>query len=311
MSTYLSSKKVEFQKYVQELQNHICSEIEAIDGKEQFLIEDWKREGFGYGSTRVISNGNVIEKGGVNISVVEGKLPESMQKNFNVENADFFVTGLSLVLHPKNPFAPTVHANYRYFELYDEKTGELTDQWFGGGADLTPYYLFTDDAKHFHLAHKKACDLFGSEYYPNFKEECDNYFVNHHRGETRGIGGLFFDYMRPTENQSANVLFDLSKSLGYAFTEAYSPILNRRKDNDFTEEQRYWQEIRRGRYVEFNLIHDRGTRFGLKTKGRIESILMSLPPRVRWDYNFMPEKGSEEERLIQHLKPIDWINYKG
>ena len=174
---------------------------------------------------------------------------------------------------------------------------------------MTPYYLFDEDAVHFHKTHKDICDRFDESFYPKFKEECDNYFLNHHREESRGIGGIFFDYMRPTDEMSSHDLFEFAKTAGFGFTDAYLPILKRRKDKEFTEEQRYWQEIRRGRYVEFNLIHDRGTLFGLKTKGRIESILMSLPPRVRWDYNFTSEEGSEEERLLERLKnPVDWVS---
>ncbi len=305
----LVSKKDEFIKFVSDVQEHICEKVEAIDGKAKFQIDDWTRDGFGYGSTRVISDGAVIEKGGVNFSVVGGELPKALQEKFEVDEASFFASGISLVLHPQNPFAPTVHANYRYFELYDRESESLKDLWFGGGADMTPYYLFDEDAVHFHETHKDICDQFDESFYPKFKEECDNYFLNHHREESRGIGGIFFDYMRPTEEMSSDDLFEFAKTAGFGFTDAYLPILEKRKDMEFTEEQRYWQEIRRGRYVEFNLIHDRGTLFGLKTKGRIESILMSLPPRVRWDYNFIPEEGSEEERLLERLKnPIDWVS---
>ena len=308
MSIHLQSKKKAFIEYVKDVQQHICDEIEAVDGSK-FQIENWEREDFGYGSTRVLSGGDVIEKGGVNISVVGGKLPEAMKEQFKVDEAAFFATGVSLVLHPRNPFAPTVHANYRYFELYDESGKELKDIWFGGGADLTPYYLFPEDAKHFHLVHKQVCDSFDPNFYPRFKKECDEYFFNHHRNESRGIGGLFFDYLRPDEEQSADTLFEFSKAAGFAFTDAYIPILKRRIKMEYEEKHRYWQEIRRGRYVEFNLIHDRGTLFGLKTNGRIESILMSLPPQVRWEYDYHPESGSEEEELVKHLKPVDWINY--
>lgn len=303
------SIKSQFTKFVSNVQQHICDELEAVEGTQKFLIEDWEREGFGGGSTRIIEGGEVIEKGGVNVSTVGGPLPEAMQKKFKVAESDFFATGVSLVIHPRNPFAPTVHANYRYFELYDKNSGKLLDQWFGGGADMTPYYLFPEDARHFHQVHKKVCDQFDPEYYPVFKAECDAYFYNHHREEARGIGGLFFDYQRPDENRTAQELFDFAKAAGFAFTEAYIPILKKRKDSEYNEEHRKWQEIRRGRYVEFNLIHDRGTLFGLKTKGRIESILMSLPPQVRWVYDHHPEAGSPEAKLIEHLKPIDWINY--
>lgn len=302
--------KEKFSQLVSDIQQHICDRIEAIDGKAVFQIENWEREGFGHGSTRVIANGNVFEKGGVNVSKVAAPLPKALQEKFDVEESDFFATGVSLVIHPINPFVPTVHANYRYFELYDKETGELKDFWFGGGADLTPYYIFPEDAIHFHTVHKQVCDASMTGLYEKYKAECDAYFFNHHRDETRGIGGLFFDYERPDEQRSVDDLFEFSKNAGLAFTDAYLPIVEKRKDLDFTEQQRYWQEIRRGRYVEFNLIHDRGTLFGLKTKGRIESILMSLPPRVRWDYDFQVEPGSAEENLINHLKPIDWINYE-
>lgn len=305
----LVSQKAEFSKFIKEAQQHICDKVEEVDGVAKFQIDDWTRDGFGGGSTRVISKGAVIEKGGVNYSIVGGTLPDALKKKFDVEDAEFFACGISLVLHPKNPFAPTVHANYRYFELYDSETGILKDQWFGGGADMTPYYLFDEDAIHFHKTHKAICDQFDESFYPKFKEECDNYFLNDHRAERRGIGGIFFDYMRPSEVKSAYNLFEFAKAAGFGFVDAYLPILEKRKDMEFTEDQRYWQEIRRGRYVEFNLIHDRGTLFGLKTKGRIESILMSLPPRVRWDYNFTPDEGSEEERLLERLKnPVNWVD---
>lgn len=309
MNDQLTSKKEEFSAFVSDVQQHICDELEAVDGAQQFLIEDWEREGFGGGSTRVIADGDVIEKGGVNVSAVGGPLPEAMRKKFEVPDSEFFATGVSLVIHPRNPFAPTVHANYRYFELYDKESGELRDQWFGGGADLTPYYLFKEDAKHFHEVHKEVCDSFDPKLYPKYKAECDTYFYNHHRDESRGIGGLFFDYERPTKERTAEDLLAFSKKAGYAFTDSYVPILRQRKDMPYSEEHRKWQEIRRGRYVEFNLIHDRGTLFGLKTKGRIESILMSLPPQVRWEYDHQPEAGSPEAEMVEHLKPIDWINY--
>ncbi|WP_421773840.1 oxygen-dependent coproporphyrinogen oxidase [Gracilimonas sp.] len=306
----LKSKKEEFSRSVKDVQQHICDELEAVDGAQKFRIEDWEREGFGGGSTRIIADGEVIEKGGVNVSAVGGPLPEAMQKKFEVPESEFFATGVSLVIHPRNPFVPTVHANFRYFELYDKDTGELKDQWFGGGADMTPYYLFPEDAKHFHQVLKKVCDRFDPNYYPDFKAECDAYFYNHHRDEARGIGGLFFDYQRPDENRTADDLFEFSKAAGFAFTDAYLPIMKKRKDHEYEQKHRDWQEIRRGRYVEFNLIHDRGTLFGLKTKGRIESILMSLPPKVQWVYDHHPEANSPEAELVEHLKPVDWINYK-
>ncbi|MCG0017281.1 oxygen-dependent coproporphyrinogen oxidase [Winogradskyella immobilis] len=299
--------KDKFFKYIQDLQNTITSKLESIDGKATFQEDIWKRPEGGGGRTRVIENGKVFEKGGVNISGVHGKLPESMQNYFGVKDADFFACGLSLVLHPKNPMVPTVHANWRYFEMYNSQ-GEIVDSWFGGGQDLTPYYLFEDDAKHFHKVCKIACDKHSAEFYSTYKTKCDTYFYNAHRNEARGIGGLFFDYCKKTEAMSMENWYDFVTEVGNSFLESYVPIVEKRKALSYTEAQRNWQEIRRGRYVEFNLVHDKGTLFGLKTNGRIESILMSLPPHVQWVYNHHPEEGSEEEKLIKILQnPIDWV----
>ncbi|RNC88250.1 MAG: oxygen-dependent coproporphyrinogen oxidase [Winogradskyella sp.] len=298
--------KDKFYAYIQNLQDQITSKLEEIDGLERFQEDIWKRPEGGGGRTRVIENGRVFEKGGVNISAVHGKLPVTMQQHFGVTDADFFACGLSLVLHPKNPMVPTVHANWRYFEMYDSK-GNIADQWFGGGQDLTPYYLFEEDAKHFHQVCKKACDNHNSNFYQKYKARCDEYFYNSHRNEARGLGGLFFDYCKKTDDMSMENWFNFVTEVGDSFLEAYVPIVERRKDIQYSEAQRNWQEIRRGRYVEFNLVHDKGTLFGLKTNGRIESILMSLPPHVQWAYNHHPEKGSEEEKLINVLQnPIDW-----
>ncbi|AUP79309.1 oxygen-dependent coproporphyrinogen oxidase [Flavivirga eckloniae] len=303
-STTIKSK---FYQYIQDLQNTITSKLEAIDSKATFQEDIWKRPEGGGGRTRVIENGNVFEKGGVNISGVHGKLPESMQAYFKVGDVDFFACGLSLVLHPKNPMVPTVHANWRYFEMYD-KQGEIIDSWFGGGQDLTPYYLFEEDAIHFHQICKTACDNHNPEFYPKYKARCDEYFYNAHRNEGRGIGGLFFDYCKTSETMTMESWYDFVTEVGDSFLEAYTPIVEKRKDLSYTEAQRNWQEIRRGRYVEFNLVHDKGTLFGLKTNGRIESILMSLPPHVQWVYDHQPETGSEEEKLIEVLKtPKNWI----
>jgi coproporphyrinogen III oxidase/REP element-mobilizing transposase RayT len=309
--------KDKFFAYIQKLQDTITSKLEAIDGKAKFQEDIWKRPEGGGGRTRVIENGALFEKGGVNISGVYGKLPDSMQKYFGVKDADFFACGLSLVLHPKNPMVPTVHANWRYFEMYDHE-GYIVDQWFGGGQDLTPYYLFDEDAKHFHQVCKTACDKHNSEFYPKYKARCDEYFYNSHRNEGRGLGGLFFDYLKSSEasakddevrfNMTMQNWYDFVTEVGDSFLEAYVPIVEKRKDLPYTKEQRDWQEIRRGRYVEFNLVHDKGTLFGLKTNGRIESILMSLPPHVQWVYDHHPEEGSEEERLINVLQnPLDWV----
>lgn len=304
--------KQRFTDYLRNLQNEICSELEKLDGKARFRHDDWEREGGGGGHTRVIEKGDLFEKGGVNISTVFGELPGLIRNRFEVEQGWFWAGGLSLVLHPQSPMVPTVHANFRYFELYDdEEMNGIRDCWFGGGADLTPYYLWDEDAVHFHKVFKEACDIHGTELYPRFKKECDNYFYNDHRDEARGIGGLFFDYLRPDEERSAEDWYAFTTGTGDAFLDAYVPIVKRRKEEPYDEKHRYFQEIRRGRYVEFNLIHDRGTLFGLKTKGRTESILMSLPPRVRWDYDYRVEKESEEAYLLERLKnPIDWIAYE-
>ena len=300
--------KDKFYEYIQILQDRITSKLEAVDGVAQFQEDIWKRTEGGGGRTRVIENGHVFEKGGVNISAVHGQLPKTMQQYFGVADANFFACGLSLVLHPKNPMVPTVHANWRYFEMYDA-IGNIVDQWFGGGQDLTPYYLFDEDAKHFHQVCKTACDIHNAEFYPKYKSRCDEYFYNAHRNEARGIGGLFFDYCKANEAIQMQDWYNFVTEIGDSFLDAYLPIIERRKDLDYTEAQRNWQEIRRGRYVEFNLVHDKGTLFGLKTNGRIESILMSLPPHVQWVYDHHPEAGSEEEKIIKVLQnPIDWVS---
>ncbi|MAU14815.1 MAG: oxygen-dependent coproporphyrinogen oxidase [Muricauda sp.] len=299
--------KNKFYEYIQQLQDTITSKLEELDGSAKFQQDFWEREEGGGGRTRVIENGAVFEKGGVNISKVHGPLPKSMQNYFGVEDVDFFACGLSLVIHPKSPMVPTVHANWRYFEMYD-KQGNIVDQWFGGGQDLTPYYLFEEDAIHFHTICKQACDAHNPEFYPAYKKKCDDYFWNTHRNEARGIGGLFFDYCKATEETSMEDWYNFVTEVGDSFLEAYVPIVEKRKGLPYTQDQRDWQEIRRGRYVEFNLVHDKGTLFGLRTNGRIESILMSLPPHVQWRYDHHPEKGSEEEKLLEVLKkPKNWV----
>jgi coproporphyrinogen III oxidase len=315
--------------FIHQLQDDICAALESADGKAMFKEDQWERAEGGGGKTRIIANGNVIEKGGVNTSIVFGtvtnqmraqlKLP-TLQNSIVTNNAQsevppsggqgvsWFAAGLSLVIHPSNPFVPTVHCNYRMFELYDENE-QVVDRWFGGGTDLTPYYLFEEDAKHFHQAYKDACDKSDASFYPAFKKQCDDYFVNTHRNnERRGIGGIFYDYKKPNGQQDDEFWMNLAKNCGYAFMDAYIPIVNKRKETPYSEANKYWQEIRRGRYTEFNLVHDRGTTFGLKTNGRTESILMSLPPTVRFDYNSTPEPGSEEDQLLQAcLHPKDWL----
>ena len=299
--------KDQFYKYIENLQDSITSKIEEVDGLAKFEEDIWQRQEGGGGRTRVIENGAIFEKGGVNISAVHGELPEVLRKQFNADEGTFFACGLSLVLHPINPMIPTVHANWRYFEMYDT-TGEMVTQWFGGGQDLTPYYLFEEDAIHFHTVCKNVCDSYSPDFYSTFKKNCDDYFWNAHREEARGVGGLFFDYLKSTNCYSIQDRYDFVTAVGASFLESYLPIVKKRKDIPFTISQKDWQEIRRGRYVEFNLVHDRGTLFGLKTNGRIESILMSLPPIVQWKYNYSPEEDSEEQKLIEVLtNPKEWV----
>ena len=295
---------------IYQLQDNICSALEAVDGKATFAEDEWQRaEGKGGGGlTKVIQNGNVFEKGGVNTSVVYGHVTDKMRKYLQMDGEKWFAAGISSVLHPVNPFVPTIHFNYRMFELYNEQD-EVSDRWFGGGTDLTPYYLFEEDARHFHQTYKNVCDEFDVAFYPAFKAECDQYFVNSHRNnEMRGIGGIFYDHKRPSENQDAQFWMNFGKACGEAFIPAYLPIVEKRKEMTYDKKNKHWQEIRRGRYTEFNLLHDRGTVFGLKTNGRTESILMSLPPTVRFEYNYQPRPGSEEDKLLQAcLQPREWI----
>ncbi|HTN36879.1 MAG TPA: oxygen-dependent coproporphyrinogen oxidase [Arachidicoccus sp.] len=308
--------------YILSLQRIICEALEKTDGKARFQTEAWARkandphhenEGGG-GKTNIITGGHIFEKGGVNTSIVYGLVSEKMRQQLGMDGHKWFACGLSLVLHPFNPFVPTTHANWRYFELYDD-AGVLLDRWFGGGADLTPYYLFEEDARHFHNTYKMAMQPFGASLYPTYKTWCDNYFNNAHRGfEMRGIGGIFYDHLKPGEatdthpvGMNLEQLFAFQKASADQFLHSYLPIVQRRAELPFNADQKYWQEIRRGRYVEFNLIHDRGTLFGLKTNGRTESILMSLPPTVRFDYNYQPAKDSPEEQLLAVCKtPRNW-----
>lgn len=294
---------------IHQLQDRICEELEKMDGRGKFSEDVWTRPEGGGGKTRVLANGKVIEKGGVNSSVVFGEVTDAMRTQLKIDGARWFACGLSIVIHPFNPFVPTVHCNYRMFELYNEKD-EVIDRWFGGGTDLTPYYLFDEDALHFHKTYKDVCDQFDNNFYSTFKKQCDNYFVNWHRNEERrGIGGIFYDYQRPSNEQPVEFWMNFGRACGEAFITAYIPIAEKRKLAVFNDAHKHWQEIRRGRYTEFNLVHDRGTLFGLKTNGRIESILMSLPPTVRFEYNYQPAPGSEEDKLLQAcLHPRDWLN---
>lgn len=297
-------------RYLKNLQERICAELEREDGAAKFIEDSWQRDGGGGGRTRILvnkenANGAVFEKGGVNFSHVFGdKLPPSASAvRPELAGRSFQAAGVSLVIHPDNPYVPTSHANVRVFIA--EKPGEAPVWWFGGGYDLTPYYPFEEDCVHWHKTAKEACDPFGADIYPRFKKWCDEYFFLKHRNETRGVGGLFFDDFHELGPEKS---FDLLKSIGDSYTKAYLPIVNKRKKTAFTEHEKEFQRYRRGRYVEFNLVYDRGTLFGLQSGGRTESILMSLPPEVKWGYDWKPEPGSAEERLhIEFLKPRNWI----
>lgn len=293
---------------VRTTQNEICTAISELDGTP-FREDTWERDGGGGGTSRVIQNGNVFEKAGVNVSVVHGTLSKEAARSMGGgaklgdDDLDFFATGVSLVIHPHNPMAPTVHANFRYFERGDgQKPGSW---WFGGGADLTPSYLFEEDCVHFHQTLKNACDAHDPRYYPEYKLWCDRYFRIPHRGESRGVGGIFFDDLN---EKPADEILAFSSSCAAAIVPAYVPLVARRKDMAFTQAEKEWQQIRRGRYVEFNLVYDRGTTFGLRTAGRIESILMSLPLTARWEYCQEPVPGSAEDQLLEVLRePRDWV----
>ncbi len=292
---------------VMEHQDAICGAFEAIDGG-RFREDVWERPEGGGGRTRILQDGRVLEKAGVNVSVVHGTLSAKAAaamgggRDLDGRDLDFFAAGLSLVVHPRNPMAPTVHANYRYFERGD---GEADGSWwFGGGSDLTPAYLFEEDAVHFHTTLKAACDRHDRAFYPRFKTWCDEYFHLPHRNEARGIGGIFFDDLH---DRDRDALFRFVREGLEAFLPSYLPILERRASTPYTDDQKEWQEVRRGRYVEFNLLYDRGTLFGLNTGGRVESILMSLPLRVRWEYDRTPGKDGREQRLLEVLRsPVQW-----
>ncbi|WP_338790398.1 oxygen-dependent coproporphyrinogen oxidase [Bernardetia sp. MNP-M8] len=302
LSNDFTQHKTQISTWFQGLQSRICQALEETDGKSSFQIDTWERKGGGGGKSRVIENGNLIEKGGVNFSAVFGESPAQMLKLMKLEPADFFATGVSIVLHPKNPLVPIIHMNVRYFEMSNGI------YWFGGGIDLTPHYVFDEDAKFFHHSLKTACDKHHKSYYPEFKKKADDYFYIPHRKETRGIGGIFFDHLKEQEDITKQDRWDFVREIGEAFAPIYTQIANKNKTLPFTKEQTEWQRIRRGRYVEFNLVYDRGTKFGLETDGRTESILMSLPPEANWQYAHEPQKGSEEERTLSLLKKgIDWV----
>ena len=287
----------------QTIQDEICAGLELADGLGKFEEEIWEREGGGGGRTRILQHGAIIEKGGVNFSAVYGKLPEPIKKAFGVSEEDFFATGISIVIHPNHPWVPIIHMNIRYFELSDEV------RWFGGGIDLTPHYIISEDAQFFHQGLKKVCDSFNKTFYQEFKTWADNYFYIKHREETRGIGGIFYDRLSPkTANIDWDEIFEFSKALGRSFLPIYTELIARNRSKAFTQEEKEWQYQRRSRYAEFNLVYDAGTKFGLETNGRIESILMSLPPQANWVYNFVPTEGSLEAETLSLLKKdINWV----
>jgi len=294
--------------YFESFQDRLCARLANVDGGAEFREDLWDYApgdgpGVGGGRTRVIEGGALFEKAGVNVSALEGRLSDRIADRLNAEQRNFFATGVSIVIHPENPHIPTTHANLRYLELTDDD-GKPQRAWFGGGADLTPYYPDDEAAVQFHTALKSACDGYQADAYRRFKEECDRYFFLAHRGEARGVGGIFYDYLEQDLDQT----FSFTKSVGEAFLNVYPEIVEGRRDKPWTAEQRDWQLHRRGRYVEFNLIYDRGTLFGLETKGRTESILMSLPPHVRWSYDYDAKAGSAEEKLMQVVRePRDWV----
>ncbi len=288
---------------MRQFQDDLCQELENCDGKARFKEDAWVHHTGGGGRTRVIQQGNVFEKGGVNFSAVTGKLPEPVAKALLLPDPEYFATGVSVVIHPENPMVPITHMNVRYFEAGNG------DSWFGGGIDLTPIYIDKEQSRFFHTQLKNVCDIHQPTYYPEFKKWADDYFFITHRQETRGIGGVFFDRLTGTEKISLTDRFNFVHDLAYTFAPTYTSLVNENRELSYNEQQKQWQLLRRGRYVEFNLAIDRGTKFGLETSGRIESILMSLPNLAGWEYNFVPAPGSPEAQTQELLKKdIDWLN---
>jgi len=289
--------------YFKTLQDSICDQLEIADGQGQFKEDRWERPGGGGGRSRVIQ-GEHIQKGGVNFSAVHGVLNDKAGKALGIEPGPFYATGVSIVLHPKNPHVPIIHMNVRYFEMNDSV------YWFGGGIDLTPHYIIPEQAGSFHRSLKKVCDAHHQDYYPKFKQWADDYFYLRHRKETRGVGGIFFDRLSESEGISKADRFAFVQSVGEAFAPAYIHLLALNKGKEVTDDHLQWQALRRGRYVEFNLVWDRGTKFGLETDGRTESILMSMPPQANWVYDYQAQAGSPEEETLKLLKKqIQWIDY--
>ena len=291
-----SKQYVEMNNFINHLQNLICSKLEESE-VIKFREDTWLHNEGGGGKTRVLENGLIIEKGAVNTSSIMGRLTEQSAKQISSEIQDFAVCGISVIIHPESPKIPTIHMNVRYFELENGRS------WFGGGIDLTPYYPLTDDFQLFHQVLKNACEGVIPDSYTKLKTECDKYFTIQHRNEMRGIGGIFFDYI----DGKNPVHFDLVKSVGNSFLDAYLPIIKMRFTESYSDDDKKFQLLRRGRYVEFNLIYDRGTLFGLKTNGRVESILVSLPPKINFYYNREPKPGSPQEEMLKYYQPVDWV----
>ncbi len=299
----------EVKSFFMSLQNDICAAVESTDGKAKFHEDAWSREGGGGGRTRVLQDGEIIDKGGVNWSGVHGELPDNIQKALGLESKFFFATGVSIVMHTVNPNVPIIHMNVRYFETRKSKdSSEIEDAWFGGGIDLTPHYVIDEDAKWFHEQLKAACDQHNLDYYPKHKKWADDYFFIKHRKETRGVGGIFFDRLKANSIISLADLFAYVKTVGETFAPTYTKLMSKNSELTYGESELEWQKIRRGRYVEFNLVYDKGTKFGLDTDGRIESILMSLPRMAGWPYDYKPEPNSREAYTLDKLKKgIDWV----
>ena len=305
-------EKTDIASWFQRLQNEICQGLELADGQGVFQEDQWDRPGGGGGKTRTLTDGAVIEKGGVNFSEVYGETPAKILAALELEQSDFYATGVSIVLHPRSPMVPIIHMNVRYFEMTPRDNQTKHTWWFGGGIDLTPHYIDAVDAQYFHQQLKQVCDRHHPSYYPEFKKWADDYFFLKHREETRGVGGIFFDRLSDQQGFNLNRRWEFVQEVAQTFVPIYSNLMQKNKDLPYGESEKDWQLIRRGRYVEFNLVWDKGTKFGLDTGGRTESILMSLPPQANWSYNYQPAANTNEYRTQQQLKKgIDWINGTG